>query len=258
MLGASVWPANGPRSTTPSNNRDPRLQGFLSDRGAEIRTRDPPRYGGSIAASCALPQASRFCPSGTACGCAWFRPPVDILLTSPYGALGRRARSCFFCHNRLGSIRGLLVIGQTDHFQRGKGMKIRHPLFVGLVAAFTVSLASVSALAAETPFKGTVNADETGVVTPPTASVTRDGTGTATYLGKFTEHITLQIILPTGHATGAATFTAANGDTLTATVDGQGTPTAPRGCSRSSRSTPSQAERDASPTQPAPSRCTAS
>ena len=106
-------------------------------------------------------------------------------------------------------------------------MKIRHPLFVGLVAAFAVSLASVvSAVAAETPFKGTVNAVETVEVVPPTTlSVTRVGTGTATYLGKFTEHITLQVDIPTGHATGAATFTAANGDTLTATVDGQGTPT---------------------------------
>ena len=104
-------------------------------------------------------------------------------------------------------------------------MKIRHPLFVGLVAAFAVSLASVSALAAETPFKGKVNAVETVEVAFPTLSVTRNGTGTATYLGKFTEHITLQVNIPTGHATGVATFTAANGDTLTATVDGQGTPT---------------------------------
>ena len=49
-------------------------------------------------------------------------------------------------------------------------MKIRRPLFVGLVAAFAVSLASfaVSAVAAETPFKGTVNAVETGTVVFPT------------------------------------------------------------------------------------------
>ena len=104
-------------------------------------------------------------------------------------------------------------------------MKIRHPLFVGLVAAFALSLASVSAVAAETPFKGKVNGVETAEVAFPTLSVTRNGTGTATHLGKFTEHITLQVNIPTGHATGVATFTAANGDTLTATVDGQGTPT---------------------------------
>jgi hypothetical protein len=105
-------------------------------------------------------------------------------------------------------------------------MKLRHSLFV-LVAAFAVSLASVtvSAVAAETPFKGKVKAVETVEVAFPTLFVDREGTGTATYLGKFTEHITLQVNIPTGHATGVATFTAANGDTLTATVDGQGTPT---------------------------------
>jgi hypothetical protein len=108
-------------------------------------------------------------------------------------------------------------------------MKIRRPLFFAVVAATAVSLASiaVSAGAAETPFKGTVNGDEIVVVTPPTASVARDGTGTATYLGRFTERITLEVDLATGHATGLATFTAANGATLTASVDGQATQTSP-------------------------------
>jgi len=107
-------------------------------------------------------------------------------------------------------------------------MKLRYPLFVGLVAAFAVSLASVaSAVAAETPFKGKVNAVETVAVAPPTLSVTRDGTGTATYLGRYTEHVTLVINLPTLSSTGAATFTAANGDDLLATVAGQATRTSP-------------------------------
>ena len=106
-------------------------------------------------------------------------------------------------------------------------MNIR--MFFALVAASAVSLTSivVSAGAAQTPFKGTVSAVETAVVVPPTASLTRDGTGTATYLGKFTEHITLQVNIPTGDATGVATFTAANDDTLTATVVGQATRTGP-------------------------------
>ena len=106
-------------------------------------------------------------------------------------------------------------------------MKIRRPLLLAVVAAAGVLLASIAAnaVAAETPFKGTVNADETVVVTPPTASLTRDGTGTATYLGRYTEHIVMTINLPTMASTGAATFTAANGDTLTATDDGQATPT---------------------------------
>jgi hypothetical protein len=63
-------------------------------------------------------------------------------------------------------------------------MKIRHSRFVGLVAAFAVSLGSVavSAAAAETPFKGTVNAVETSRVVFPTAFLDREGAGTATYL----------------------------------------------------------------------------
>ena len=101
-------------------------------------------------------------------------------------------------------------------------MKIRYPLFVGLVAAFAVSLASVvSAVAAETPFKGTANAVETSQGFP-FVRVTRIGTGTATYLGKYTSQVILDVnvlaIPPT--ATGDATFTAANGDTLTTTVVG--------------------------------------
>jgi len=104
-------------------------------------------------------------------------------------------------------------------------MKIRRPMFFALVAAFAVSLAStaVSAVAAETPFKGTVNAVETSQLVFPIASVNREGTGTATYLGKFTEHVTLQVNVLTGSATGAATFTAANGDSLSASVVGQST-----------------------------------
>jgi hypothetical protein len=109
-------------------------------------------------------------------------------------------------------------------------MKIRHPLFVGLVAAFAVSLASVAnVVAAETPFKGTVTAVETDQLVFPILSVNREATGTATYLGKYTEHATFQVDVRTGSATGTATFTAANGDTLTATVEGQSTETATPG-----------------------------
>jgi hypothetical protein len=108
-------------------------------------------------------------------------------------------------------------------------MKIRHPLFVGLVAAFTVSLAIVAAgaLAAETPFKGTLEAVETGQVVFPTRFLDREGAGNATYLGKYTEHVVMQINIPTLSSMGAATFTAANGDTLSASVVGQATRTGP-------------------------------
>ena len=108
-------------------------------------------------------------------------------------------------------------------------MKIHHRLYVGLVAAFAVSLASVTvrAVAAETPFKGTVNAVETGTIVLPTRLLDRQGTGTATHLGRYTEHVTMQINIPTLSSIGAATFTAANGDTLLATVAGQATRTSP-------------------------------
>ena len=108
-------------------------------------------------------------------------------------------------------------------------MKIRHSLFAGLVAAFSILLASVavSAVAAETPFKGTFTGVETDQLVFPILSVNREATGTATYLGKYTEHATFQVDVRTGSATGNATFTAANGDTLTASVVGQGTVTGP-------------------------------
>ena len=61
----------------------------------------------------------------------------------------------------------------------------------------------------------------------PTRLLDREGTGVATYLGRYTEHVTMVINIPTLSSTGAATFTAANGDTLLATVAGQATRTSP-------------------------------
>jgi hypothetical protein len=111
----------------------------------------------------------------------------------------------------------------------GTEMKIRRPLFLAVVTATAVSLASIaiSAVAAETPFKGTVNAVETGTTVFPTRFLDREGTGTATYLGRYTEHVTMVINIPTLSSTGTATFTAANGDHLLATVAGQATRTSP-------------------------------
>ena len=107
-------------------------------------------------------------------------------------------------------------------------MKIRHPLIVGL-AVFTIWLATVavSAVAAETPFKGKISAVETGTTVFPFRSITREGTGNATYLGSFTERVTMVIDVRILHGIGSATFTAANGDTLSASVDGQATQTSP-------------------------------
>jgi len=98
-------------------------------------------------------------------------------------------------------------------------------LFVAWCAASAVALALIatSAAAAATPFKGTVHAVEANQLVFPVLSVNRTGTGNATYLGKFSEHVALQVNVTTRSSTGAATFTAANGDTLTASVVGQAT-----------------------------------
>ena len=107
--------------------------------------------------------------------------------------------------------------GRRDHLRR----KTRQRLFVPLVAACTVSLAIIAAgaVAADTPFKGTVNAVETGEVVFPMRTIDREGAGTA--------HVTAQINLLQLHGIGSATFTAANGDTLSASLDGQATRTGP-------------------------------
>ena len=106
---------------------------------------------------------------------------------------------------------------------------MRRRLFFAVVAASAVALAliAISAVAAATPFKGTVHAVEANQLVFPVLSVNRTGTGNATYLGRYTEHVTLQVNVTTRSSTGTATFTAANGDTLTASVVGQGTPTGP-------------------------------
>jgi hypothetical protein len=108
-------------------------------------------------------------------------------------------------------------------------MRIRRPLFLAVVVVTAISLASiaVSAVAAQTPFKGTVSAVETGTIVFPTRFLAREGSGNATYLGRYTEHITMVINIPTLSSTGAATFTAANGDDLLATVAGQAMRTSP-------------------------------
>jgi hypothetical protein len=106
-------------------------------------------------------------------------------------------------------------------------MKTRHRICALIAASAVAATIAVSAVAAKTPFKGTVKAVETSQLVFPIASVNRDGTGTATYLGKYREHVTLQVNVLARSATGTATFTAANGDTLTASVVGQSTPTSP-------------------------------
>jgi hypothetical protein len=108
---------------------------------------------------------------------------------------------------------------------------MRRRLFFALIAATAVALALIatSGVAAATPFKGTVQAVEANQLVFPVLSVNRTGTGNATYLGKYREHVTLQVNVMTRSSTGTATFTAANGDTLTTSVAGQATLTSTPG-----------------------------
>ena len=75
------------------------------------------------------------------------------------------------------------------------------------------------------PFHGTVAQVEAQTVDYPAMSVVAIATGQATKLGRFIETGKADVNLLTGSATGSATFEAANGDTLSTTIVGQGTPT---------------------------------
>lgn len=73
------------------------------------------------------------------------------------------------------------------------------------------------------PFRGTVDARETGQFQPATRTVLVRlvGTGTASHLGRYTMVSEFTLTPATLSAAGRVTFTAANGDVLTATFTGR-------------------------------------
>ena len=90
------------------------------------------------------------------------------------------------------------------------------------------NLAGGVAAGKEVPFKGRLE----GVVTitpltPPSASVLIEGTGTATHLGRFTVEVPHLVNQAARTGAGTYEFTAANGDTLTADFTGEATLTSP-------------------------------
>jgi hypothetical protein len=97
----------------------------------------------------------------------------------------------------------------------------------GLLAAMSlVAVFASPALASQqVPFKGSLAAVETDIVQGGTLVVDGSGVGQATELGRFamTYHVTVD--LGTGGSVGTATFVAANGDSFSTTIMGQGTPT---------------------------------
>ena len=78
----------------------------------------------------------------------------------------------------------------------------------------------------QVPFRGQLDGDVTVTpVEPPVFAVDIDATGTANQLGRFTVSIPHLVNRATRTAAGTYTFTAANGDTLTAAFTGQSAPT---------------------------------
>jgi hypothetical protein len=94
--------------------------------------------------------------------------------------------------------------------------------FMALV--LVLSLASPVAAGDQVPFKGSLVGTATVTpLTPPLASVLIEATGNATQLGEFTVEIPHLVNQATRIVTGTYLFTAANGDTLTASFSGQAT-----------------------------------
>lgn len=80
----------------------------------------------------------------------------------------------------------------------------------------------------EVPFKGRLEGTATITPgTPPFLSVSIEGTGNAAHLGRFTVEIPHVVNTTNRTSTGTYEFTAANGDTLTASFTGQATLTSP-------------------------------
>ena len=98
---------------------------------------------------------------------------------------------------------------------------------VNLLAAMALIAVFASPVLAgqETPFKGSLAMVQTGVVQGGTLIVGGSGVGNATQLGRFSMTYYVTVDLGTGGSVGAATFVAANGDSFSTTIIGQGTPT---------------------------------
>jgi hypothetical protein len=80
----------------------------------------------------------------------------------------------------------------------------------------------------ELPFKGILEGTATITPrTPPFLSVSIEGTGNATHLGRFTVENTHVVNTTDRTAIGTYKFTAANGDSLTADFTGQANPSTP-------------------------------
>jgi hypothetical protein len=95
-----------------------------------------------------------------------------------------------------------------------------------LVLDSAAGVAAVSPRAVKSmPFKGSFEGTQTSTpLQPPLAFVDGSATGEATHLGRFTVEFPHTVNFATRTGEGTFTFTAANGDTLTADFTGQAQP----------------------------------
>ncbi len=101
------------------------------------------------------------------------------------------------------------------------------PVFAAVIVLQTATLVKAGE---KVPFHGTLDAVVSHAYGGPGIDlVTLTGTGHGTQLGKFSFSAPHTVDTTTRTASGTYTFTAANGDTLTATFTGRATPTATPG-----------------------------
>lgn len=92
-------------------------------------------------------------------------------------------------------------------------------LYLQMSAMFlAATFASYGATTIELPFHGRVQQVETQTVNFPFMSVEGTGTGTASLLGRFTETFEHEVNLLTTEGIGSATFTGANGDSISTEI----------------------------------------
>ena len=97
--------------------------------------------------------------------------------------------------------------------------------YLQMTALFlTASLAGLAAAENEKPFRGSIQAVETYNPQFPALFVDSSGSGTATYLGRFTVTSEFEVNLLTLAGSGSAHFIAANGDSIFTEFIGQGNP----------------------------------
>jgi hypothetical protein len=95
-----------------------------------------------------------------------------------------------------------------------------------LIVLASTTFAAPAAEERQLLLKGSLQATETHLVTPPTMFVDATGSGNATQLGLFTMTFQAEVYLPTLFAaSSSATLVSADGASIFAEGSGQGTPT---------------------------------